>query len=137
MKAINRILEAKLITHDLREYEVDFPQKDNNFRFFPKLSQSVSTKTNGIVRLTVDKIVMPKELFKQDIINKHFTLKAKVLVGEQNVCLYELKTDISIPNDAYTAHNVNSVSDDHLIEIAPLQITIPAYKTIHFDEIAD
>lgn len=34
MKAINRILEAKLITHDLREYEVDFPQKDNNFRFF-------------------------------------------------------------------------------------------------------
>lgn len=138
MNLINRILEAKLITREGVEYEVRFPQTKNDFRFFPTLSQKVGTKTVGIVHLTIDSIIIPEELFKQGIMNKYYTLKADVLVDEQSICFYELKTDILIPNEAYTVYNVKPVDNDHsLVEIAPLQITIPAYKTIHFDIIAD
>ena len=134
---VNRIMKASLTARDGVEYEVKFPQSDNCFRFFPALSKVVGTTTNSIVNLTVDSIIVPKELFKQDIISKYFTLDAKVLVGEENVCLYEMRTDVKIANNAYSARNIKPSDDDEFIVIAPLQIEIPAYKTISFTEVSE
>ena len=135
MNVINRIMTSKIITREGNEYEVKFPKSENNFRFFPALAKIAGTTTQGITKLTVDSLILPKELFKQDMMNKFFTLHANVLVGEQNVYLYELCTEIKIANNAYAAQNIKPVDDDLLIEIAPLQIEIPAYKTISFKKI--
>lgn len=137
MAVINRISKAKLIGRDGNEYDVSFPKSENNFRFFPALSKIVGTTTQGIIKLTVDSIIMPKELFKQEIMNKHFTLTAKVVVGEIKLFIYELETTIKVSNNAYMAHNIKSVDDDLLIEIAPLQIEIPAYQQVEFKQLTD
>ncbi len=134
MNIINRILESKIITHDGNEYEVKIPESENYFRFFPALSKLVGTTTRGIEKLTIDSIILPKDLFKQDMLNKFFTLNAKVLVGEVQLSLYELETDIKVPVNAYAAQNIKNV-DDLLIRIAPLQIEIPAYEKIKFNEL--
>lgn len=94
----------------------------------------MGTTTRGITKLTIDKVILPKALFKQDITNNFFALKAKVLVGEVQLNMYELEMEIKVPINAYTAQHINSI-DDLLIEIAPLQIEIPAYKTISFKKI--
>ena len=135
MNVINRIIKSKIITHDGNEYEVKLPESENNFRFFPALSKLVGTTTRGIVKLTVDSIILPKDLFKQDIMNRFFTLKAKVLVGEVQLSMYELEADIKVPVNAYTAKNIKTVDDDLLIRVAPLQIEIPAYKKIKFNKL--
>lgn len=134
---INRIVEAKIIARDGREYEVDFPESENNFRFFPKLSQILGTTTQGIIKLTVDSVDLPKDLFKLDMRNNFFKLKAMALVGEGVLRTYEFETEIKVPDNAYVARNIETVDyDDLLIRIAPLQIEIPAYTEIKFNELA-
>lgn len=133
MNKINKMLGAKLITQEGVEYEVRFPKSDNSFRFFPALSKIIGTTTKGIINLTVDNIVLPKELLRQEIMNKVFTLRATVFVGEQIVCAYDLETKIKISNNAYTTQNIKAV-DDINSAIAPMQIEIPAYKTISLKE---
>lgn len=135
MYRINRIPKSKIIARDGTEYEVKIDEGENNFRFFPALSKLAGTKTKGIEKLTVDSIVLPKDLFEKNMMNKFFTLKAIVLVDEVELSLYELEIAIKVPVNAYSAQNIKSVDDDNLIEIAPLQIEIPAYKTISFKEI--
>ncbi len=134
MNVINRIKKSKIIASDGSEYEVEFPKSKNKFRFFPALSKIAGTTTQGVAKLTVDSIILPKDLFKQDILGAFFTLKAKVLVGEVQVSIYELETDIKVPINAYAAQNIKPV-DDLLIEIAPLQIEIPAYEKIKFSQL--
>ena len=68
---------------------------------------------------------------------QYFILQAKVLVGIGTVSLYELQTRIKISNNGYTAKSIQPVDDNLMIEIAPLQIEIPAYETIKFDKIED
>jgi len=130
MNVINKVLKAKIVTCDCKEYEVKIPKTKNDFRFFPDLSKIAGTTTKSIVKLTIDSIILPKELFRQDIMGKYFTLNAKVLVGEANVDVYELDTEIKVPINAYAARNVKSVEDDSSIEISPLQIEIPAFKMV-------
>lgn len=133
---INRIAKAKIIARDGREYEVNFPVSENKFRFFPALSKIVEKTTQGIIKLTVDNIELPKDLFNQNMVNNIFTLKAIVLVGENELMAYGLETKIKVPDDAYVARNIETVDyDDLLIKIAPLQIEIPAYTEIKFNEL--
>lgn len=130
-------MKAKIIARDGKAYDVQFPESENNFRFFPALSKIAGTTTNGIAKLTVDSIIMPKELFKRDIMGDFLTLKANVLVGEIQLSIYELEIDIKIPSNAYVAQNIKSCDDSLLVEIAPLQIEIPAYEKIRFIEMVD
>lgn len=133
---INRIAEAKIITRDGQEYEVVFPESENKFRFFPALSEIVGKTTQGIRKLTVDSVDLPKDLFKLDMRNKFFKLKAMALVGEKVLRAYEIETEIKVLDDAYMARNIETVDyDDLLIRIAPLQIEIPAYTEIKFNEL--
>lgn len=130
MSKIVRILDAKLIARDGLEYEVKLPE-DNDFRFFPALNKLVGTKTAGITRLTVDVMHIPCELLYKGIMQNYYELKANVLVKEQNdLVVYELKTDIHIPDNAYTTRNIDIHND--WAYIAPLQISIPAYKLVEF-----
>lgn len=137
MTEINRFLKAKIHTHDGAKYDVSFPKSDNNFRFFPALSKIIGTTTQSIIKLTVDSIILPKALLKQDIMNKFFTLTAKMVVGDVEVRVCELEVKFKVSNNAYNAHNIKPVDDDLLIEIAPLQIEIPAYQQINLKELTD
>lgn len=135
---INRIAKAKIITRDGSEYEVDFPESENKFGFFSELSEIVGKTTQGIRKLTVDSVDLPKDLFNQNMVNNIFTLKAIVLVGENELMAYGLETKIKVPDDAYVARNIETVDyDDLLIRIAPLQIEIPAYTEIKFKELSE
>lgn len=135
---INRIVKAKIITRDGSEYEVDFPESENKFRFFPALSEIVGKTTQGIRKLSVDSIELPKDLFKLNMVNNIYTLKAIVLVGENELMAYGLETEIKVPDNAYVARNIETVDyDDLLIRIAPLQIEIPAYSEIKFKELSE
>lgn len=137
MSKINRIIKATLTTKDGLKYDIALPESDNYFRFFPALSEVVGTTTSGIKKLTVDSIIMPKDLLKKDIKDKHFIFNATVLVGEEVVSLYEMQTDIIIANNAYSARNIEPADNDQFITIAPLQIEIPAYNTISFTEVSE
>jgi hypothetical protein len=135
---INRIAEAKIIARDGREYEVNFPVSENQFGFFPAISEIIGKTTQGIIKLTVDSVDLPKDLFNQNMVNNIFTLKAIVLVGENELMAYGLETKIKVPDDAYVARNIETVDyDDLLIRIAPLQIEIPAYTEIKFKELSE
>lgn len=131
---INRIAKAKIITRDGSEYEVDFPESENKFGFFSELSEIVGKTTQGIIKLTVDNIELPKDLFKLNMVNNIFTLKAIVLVGENELMAYGLETKIKVPVNAYEVKNIEDYND-LLIRIAPLRIEIPAYTEIKFNEL--
>lgn len=133
---INRIAKAKIITRDGSEYEVDFPESENKFGFFSELSEIVGKTTQGIIKLTVDNIELPKDLFKLNMVNNIFTLKAIVLVGENELMAYGLETKIKVPVNAYEVKNIEDYND-LLIRIAPLQIEIPAYTEIKFKELSE
>lgn len=133
---INRIAKAKIITRDGSEYEVDFPENENKFGFFSELSEIVGKTTQGIIKLTVDNIELPKDLFKLNMVNNIFTLKAIVLVGENELMAYGLETKIKVPVNAYEVKNIKDYND-LLIRIAPLRIEIPAYTEIKFKELSE
>lgn len=134
MKKIDRFRNTTMITSENNKYDISIPANDNSFRFFPSLNKYIEgNKTDVNLNLTVDKMIIPLELFKQGILGKQFKLNSKAIIKEGDVCTaYSFETDILIPPNAFVTRNI-SKDDDKSISIAPCQIQIPTYSDIKFE----
>ena len=131
---IDRICKSTFI-YDNINYEIEL-SKDNDFRFIPQLSKIVNKKqSEGIISLTIDELIIPTNKYKLGILGKIFDVELLLIVldGNGQSSIYVLKTKFKI-DEFQTIYPQNV---DGKIMIAPIQIKIPAYTKIFFDELTE